>query len=293
MAGENRKSKANASRNANGSSNSANNAVAPCDDSFNQPDALANLTKIIQAQHTALAASNQSLYQALKESFVTSEAVTQGEIYKFQQRLDKLENDNSNLRASLEAAETKNQELTDQLEKANANIDEIEQSSRRPCIIVNNLPKENGRSEYDSFINMCEGKVKLGTDEMSVIRNKITKIYRLGKLQNENDNDASNRKPRPLLVRSVDDNIRNLVFKQKKQLKGTGIVISEYLTPTRSALLKKCYEKIPGSVTQRSIWTDNGRILVKKTGGNIVNITKELDITTFLSNNSDISQSTT
>ena len=39
-------------------------------------------------------------------------------------------------------------------------------------------------------------------------------------------------------------------------------------------------------------WTDNGRILVKKTGSGIVNITKESDIDTFLHNNSDKTQST-
>ena len=117
MGGEGRKSKANASRNANGSSNSANNAVAPRDDSFNQSDALSNLTKIIQSQHTALVASNQSLYQALKERFDANEAVTRNEIFNLQQRMDKLENDNTNLRTSLEAAEAKNLELTDLLEK--------------------------------------------------------------------------------------------------------------------------------------------------------------------------------
>ena len=54
-----------------------------------------------------------------------------------------------------------------------------------------------------------------------------------------------------------------MVFTNKKKLKGSGIVISELLTKKRSALLKRCIEKLPGDRTERSIWTDNGKILVK------------------------------
>ena len=75
----------------------------------------------------------------------------------------------------------------------------------------------------------------------------------------------------------------DMVFKNKKNLKGSGIVISELLTPARSILLKKCYEHIKGTHQERSIWTDNGRILVKKAGNtNIVNITNEKDLETFV-----------
>ena len=79
---------------------------------------------------------------------------------------------------------------------------------------------------------------------------------------------------------------RDIVFKNKKNLKQTGIVISELLTQKRSLLLKKCYERISGGQADRSIWTDNGRILVKKAGRDIVNIIKESDIDLFLETHS-------
>ena len=71
-----------------------------------------------------------------------------------------------------------------------------------------------------------------------------------------------------------------MIFRNRKGLKGTGIVITEFLTPTRSALLKKCLEKIPGD---KSIWTDNGRVLVKLHGQEgISHIANELELENFL-----------
>ena len=120
---------------------------------------------------------------------------------------------------------------------------------------------------------------------MSLIRNKISKIHRLGKPLNGNENTNAG-KPRPLVVKFTEDTYRDIVFKSKKNLKQTGIVISELLTQKRSLLLKKCYERIPGGPADRSIWTDNGRILVKKAGRDIVNIIKESDIDLFLETHS-------
>ena len=74
-----------------------------------------------------------------------------------------------------------------------------------------------------------------------------------------------------------------MIFRKKKGLKGTGIVITEFLTPTRSTLLKKCFEKIPG---EKSIWTDNGRILVKLNGQeDISHIANDSELDNFLEKN--------
>ena len=105
----------------------------------------------------------------------------------------------------------------------------------------------------------------------------------MGKPSNGNTN-ANSGKPWPSLVKFTDDRYRNMVFRTKKKLAGSGIVISELLTQKRSTLLKKCYEKIVGGPSERSIWTDNGRILVKMGDRQIVNITKENDIDLFLQN---------
>ena len=57
------------------------------------------------------------------------------------------------------------------------------------------------------------------------------------------------------------------------------------LTSKRSALLKSCLEKIPGGRDQRSIWTDNGKILVKIGSQNPTHIKCQNDIETLVRNN--------
>ena len=93
-------------------------------------------------------------------------------------------------------------------------------------------------------------------------------------------NSPDNGKPRPLLVKLSNERIKDIVFRNKKELKGSGITITEFLTPTRSALLKKCYDEIPAN---KSIWTDNGRILVKlQDQREIVHIANEDDLTKYV-----------
>ena len=74
------------------------------------------------------------------------------------------------------------------------------------------------------------------------------------------------------------------VFKHKKNLKGSGHVISEFLTRRKNDLLKQCYDRIPGRFAERSIWTHYGKILVKMAGlrTRTYEIKSTIDIDNFL-----------
>ena len=69
-----------------------------------------------------------------------------------------------------------------------------------------------------------------------------------------------------MIIKFQNEKARDRVFKNKKQLKGSGKVITEFLTKRKAELLKKCYDMIPGRFSERSIWTHYGKILVKKAG---------------------------
>ena len=69
-----------------------------------------------------------------------------------------------------------------------------------------------------------------------------------------------------MLIKFQNEKARSLIFSNKKKLKGSGKIINEFLTPRRSALLKECYDLVPGTFKDRSIWTHNGRILIRKCG---------------------------
>ena len=65
-----------------------------------------------------------------------------------------------------------------------------------------------------------------------------------------------------MVVKFNKDRHRDMIFKNKREMKGSGITITEFLTSKRSALLKQCIDKIPGG-PNRAVWTDNRRIYEK------------------------------
>ena len=88
------------------------------------------------------------------------------------------------------------------------------------------------------------------------------------------------------MVKFAQDRYRDLIFKNKKNLKESGTTITEMLNAKRSALLESCPERIPGGRTERSIWTDNGKILVKIGNQNPTHIKCDKDIENLIGNNS-------
>ena len=137
------------------------------------------------------------------------------------------------------------------------------------------------------FLALCEKELKL-TGDMKVTKEQLYSVTRArGK---QNDPIQSNR-PRSTIIRFQNEKYRNIVFKKKKDLKGKGIVLTEFLTTRRSQLLKECITKIPGDFSTRSIWTDSGKILVKIKDNDdipITHIVSSNDITKFLSDHPQI-----
>ena len=142
-------------------------------------------------------------------------------------------------------------------------IDEMEMSQRRPYLVINNLPEETSRKDENIFMELATVSLGLGD---SITKDDISSVSRLkGNYRNAVTRTATT-KPNAMLIKFQNEKARNLIFSNKKQLKGSGKVINEFLTPRRSALLKECYDLVPGTFKDRSIWTHNGRILIRKSG---------------------------
>ena len=96
----------------------------------------------------------------------------------------------------------------------------------------------------------------------------ITKqdIANVSRMRNNTRTEVRSSMPMAMIIKFQNERARNYVFSNKKKLKGTGKVISEFLTIKKSALLKECHDKIPGTFAERSIWTHYGKILIKKRG---------------------------
>ena len=141
---------------------------------------------------------------------------------------------------------------------------------------MHGLKPQHGKSDEETFISLCDNKFSAA----GITSDHIAKIHRLHKGQNS---DPS--KPEVLVVKFAKDRYRDIIFKNKKNLKESGTTITEMLTAKRSALLKSCLEKIPGGRDQRAIWTDNGKILVKVGNQKPTHIKCHKDIETLLRNN--------
>ena len=72
---------------------------------------------------------------------------------------------------------------------------------------------------------------------------------------------ASNGKQRtrPVIVKFKGYDSRDKIFKAKRQLKGTGVMVTENLTKKRYELFKKCIHKLG----KGNVWTYDGRITTK------------------------------
>ena len=84
----------------------------------------------------------------------------------------------------------------------------------------------------------------------------IDRSHRIGRLSKGNQS-------RPIIIMFVMHNIRNRVFKKKEKLKGTGISMTERLTPEQMQMLTKTRNEF----LLKNVWTQNRKILVK-VGGN-------------------------
>ena len=101
----------------------------------------------------------------------------------------------------------------------------LEQYGRRNCLIFHGI---------DDAFNKGVGK-STGNKIIDVVNDK------LGIKINPSDLDRSHRlmrkikstKPRPIIVKFTSYNMKAEVYRQKRKLKGSGIIITESLTKTR------------------------------------------------------------
>lgn len=124
-------------------------------------------------------------------------------------------------------------------------IDDLEQYQRRQCLRVFGVSETDGEDTDKLAIDVAK---KIGVD-LSV--NDIDRSHRIGRKETD--------RPRPVIVKFVSYRKRNELFRSKKNLRGTGIVIREDLTKKRHALLQEAITKFG----LKNVWTQDGAIIVK------------------------------
>ena len=124
-------------------------------------------------------------------------------------------------------------------------IDRQEQYSRRNCLLLHGIEEESNENT-----DQCVIEVLCKTMGETISIQDIDWTHRLpGK--------KPNGKSRPVIVKFVHYNTRNLIFKNKKKLKGSRISVTENLTARRMKKLQTAREEHGF----KSVWMQDGGIM--------------------------------
>lgn len=136
---------------------------------------------------------------------------------------------------------TLNRNLTD-------NLDDLEQYSRRNCLLLHGIKESSDEKTDQIVIQIINDKLHLNLQPGDIDRS-----HRLGQSRKR-----PNMKPRSIIIKFVSYRSRSTVFKNKRLLKGSGLVITENLTRRRNELLKAA----KACPYVEAAWSMDGRIIL-------------------------------
>jgi hypothetical protein len=140
------------------------------------------------------------------------------------------------------------------------NIVDLQQYTRRNCLLITGIPESTERDSEGNFI-------KEDTDKriMDLAKDK------LGIVVKEEDIDRTHRatrtmrgdgKPRAIIAKFSRFNIRDKIIKARTDLKGTHIGIQELLCKEKQELLEKARELASNVPRVKSAWSWDGNIFI-------------------------------
>lgn len=154
-----------------------------------------------------------------------------------------------------------------QISSLSIQLDNIEMYHRRKHLILNGVT-ERPDEDVPAVVSdvLCKS---LHTD--SIPLSSISSAHRLGV--------SSQDKIRPVLIRFSTLALRNEVWRRKAQLKGTPLVLSEFLTKQRKALFLEGRRHFG----MRNVWTIGGVIYIKLSNGSRQKVACQADLDELIS----------
>lgn len=143
-------------------------------------------------------------------------------------------------------------ELEETNEELLSKMDSLEQYSRRQCLRFYGVVEDKKEDVETKVLDVIKNKLNLS----EITSMHIDRCHRSGKTPDASDQKRSKNKSRPILVKFVSYKQRQLIYRNKKLLKATGIVIREDLTKVRLSLLHNVIEKFG----YQNVWTEDGTI---------------------------------
>ncbi|KAJ8730238.1 hypothetical protein PYW07_017276 [Mythimna separata] len=135
--------------------------------------------------------------------------------------------------------------LKTQMELLTVGLDRHEMASRRQVLILHGLAEQKDEDHTSQAVLTIKDKMKI----VNISSSDISSCHRLG---------ADSSKPRPLLIRFNSHNLRSEVWRSKTLLKGSGLVISEFLTRPRHDVFINARKHFG----VKQCWTSEGKIVI-------------------------------
>ena len=213
-------------------------------DGLNSPE----LAKLLVCSLRNIEAQVKDLFKVNEETKISQIKVTES-LDALSKKIDELETEIKNKDEKIQLLENRVEILKEEKESQGKEIDDLEQYSRRNCLLLHGVVETNTECTDDIIIITCAEE--LGID---VKQEDLDRSHRLGKVK-RNDN-----KPRPIIVKFARYAVRNKVFSNKKKLKGKKLLMTESLTVYRMKLLDEARQKYG----VRNVWTYDGRVMYQE-----------------------------
>lgn len=162
-------------------------------------------------------------------------------------------------------------ELDDTVKEHGERIDSDEQYSRRNCLLLHGVPERPAEDIVETVMTFVNTKLKV-----PLRLEDIDRCHRMGPMRRNAAEAVRAGRPRTIIIKLTRYIVRESIWENKKVLKGSGLLITESLTPERAKLLREAKE-IAGF---RNVWTHDGRIVVlcQDDSRKIITCKREFDI---------------
>lgn len=228
------------------------------------------LNQLVDALHGAILPKlREAVKQEVKNQLSVDE-ICQTVYESVTMDVNSIKDDMADLRSEVDQLKTEKEDLIQQ-------VDNQEQYSRRNCLLLHGVPETKGEKTTQICLDHINKSLKL---KVNITADQIDRSHRIGKPKSGTSGEEETPKPRPIIVKFTSYQHRADVFRNKRYLKGTGLTISESLTPSRMNILRKA-QQVARLGNIKNTWTQDGTIIVMDNQDNKVPIRKLSDLSIF------------
>ena len=187
----------------------------------------------------------------LEEKF---QKIIQVEISSIKENIIELNAEKNELKTEMSKMHTKTNELL-------SKINDIEQYTRRNNLRIFGVPDpgdwETAAESEEKVLSIFHQKLKM----YNIKSEQIEACHRIGRYKEG--------KNRAVIVRFISRKTKDSIIKERKQLKGTRILIAEDLTRENAAWFFKVKMSVKDESSISSVWTHNGETFVYGPSGKV------------------------